>query len=391
MRRSTRFASALVVSALTAACAEPTATGAAPGERLAALTDEERARFLLGRALFERIATPEEGLGPLFNAERCSGCHDQPTVGGGGATVPVLKATRFVDGTCSQLQELGGDNLQQRVTPLARAAGFGAESPPPEATATVAVVAPPLYGLGLIEAVAVQELERRADPTDADGDGISGRLPLRSDGQVARFGRKGDAVTVREFVESALLFELGFTTDASPVDEAHNGTALPASVDPAPDPEMDAETVGLLTDYIRLLASVAPAPVEGGSADSVRAGSDVFGRVGCARCHTPELTTGDAPEGALRHRTIALYSDLLLHDLGGAESDVCTAVAAPGELRTAPLWGLRLRRSLMHGGTAPDVEAAILQHGGEASAVVAAFNGLEAPERAALLRFLSSL
>ena len=80
------------------------------GEPLDGLTEAERGRFLLGRALFERIATPEEGLGPLFNADRCSSCHDDPVPGGAGAGIPVLKVSRFDDGVCSTLPEAGGDN-----------------------------------------------------------------------------------------------------------------------------------------------------------------------------------------------------------------------------------------------------------------------------------------
>lgn len=62
-----------------------------PGEAIPTLSDANRGRFLLGRALFERIATQDEGLGPLYNQDRCSSCHDEPTVGGASsASVRVL-------------------------------------------------------------------------------------------------------------------------------------------------------------------------------------------------------------------------------------------------------------------------------------------------------------
>ncbi|MDH5588669.1 MAG: hypothetical protein OEZ37_01350 [Gemmatimonadota bacterium] len=377
-----------------AACTGPgeAPTTDVPGEPLPGLTDSERARFLLGRALFERLATPQEGLGPLFNAERCSDCHDSPAIGGGGVRIPVLKATRFVDGTCSLLVDGGGDNIQQRATPLLVAAGMGPEEVPSAATATARVVAPPLFGLGLMEAIPDAELARAADPDDEDGDGISGRVAYMPDGRSARFGRKGDAVTVADFVDTALRFELGFTTEDHPTEERRNGVVLPRDVDPMPDPEMDAATMRLLTDYVRLLAPPAPERLQKGPvADSVRRGETVFEQVGCAGCHTPVLTTGEAGEGALAHRIVPLYSDLLLHDLGGAASDVCTPQAAPGEYRTAPLWGLRYRRTYLHDGSATTLGDAVTRHGGEAANVIQAFGSLGEGDRAALLRFLQTL
>ena len=185
---------ALLLSAIfvVAACTESDAPVSAglPGQAIPTLSDGNRGRFLLGRALFERIATQEEGLGPLYNQDRCSSCHDSPTVGGGSsASVRVLKATRFVDGRCDRLEEFGGDNIQLRVTELFAAHGFGPEDIPPEATDSGYVTAPSLFGLGLIEAIPDSALLSIADPEDRDGDGISGRLPRTADGRFARFGR----------------------------------------------------------------------------------------------------------------------------------------------------------------------------------------------------------
>jgi CxxC motif-containing protein (DUF1111 family) len=381
-----------VLSSSLAACSrpEPAATTATPGEPIAGLTDAQRGRFLLGRALFERLATPEEGLGPLFNAERCSACHDQPASGGSGTQVLVLKATAWRDGACSLLTEHGGDNIQQRATPQLLAAGFGPETVPAEATATALVTAPPLFGVGLLETVPEAVLLRHADPDDADGDGISGRVPRFADGRVARFGRKGDAATVGAFVETALRFELGFTTVAHPHEEARNGMPVPDSIDLMADPEMDSATMATLTDYVRLLAPPAPETAPA-SADPVRRGETAFREIGCDRCHTPSLTTGSAPEAALSNKRIQAWSDLLLHDLGEEASDVCTPQATPGEYRTAPLWGLRYRKRYLHGGTAVKLEDAIAAHRGEASTVTAAFRALPPERQRLLLRFLESL
>ena len=369
----------------------------APGEPVPGLTARERGRFLLGRALFERLATAEEGLGPLYNAERCSDCHDEPVVGGGGARVPVLKATRFAAGRCDLLEAQGGDNVQRRVTDLARAHGLAPEDVPKGATATSRVLAPPLLGLGLLEAVPDSVLQEWEDPADADADGISGRLPRvargPARGRAARFGRKGEAAAIEGFVDAALRFELGFTTPGHPSEESRNGVPVPADADPMPDPEIDQATLGLLADYVRLLAPPAPeAPGAGQPADTIARGEALFRQIGCNSCHRPELRTGAAvAPAALARRAIFPYSDMLLHDMGPALADVCGSDAAPGELRTAPLWGLRHRTRLLHDGRASNVAEAVAAHAGEGTSARDAFAALSLDARRAVIRFLMSL
>ena len=380
-----------------------------PGEPVPGLDAAARGRFLLGRALFERLATADEGLGPLYNAERCSECHDEPVTGGGSARVPVLKATRFADGRCDLLESRGGDNIQRRATDLLTAHGMGPERVPDDATATARMIAPPLLGLGLVEAVPEAVLAERADPDDRDGDGISGRLPRLPDGRAARFGRKGDAATVEAFVDTALRFELGFTTPAHPVEETRNGAPVPPEADPMPDPEIDQETLGLLTDYVRFLApparDTAAADSEG---EAVVQGAALFRQIGCESCHrellpTQTATASSATPGvqpspatpavhpALAGRIVRPYSDFLLHDLGPALANVCGRDAAPSELRTAPLWGLRHRSRFLHDGRATDLASAVATHGGEATAARDAFAALPVDARSAIVRFLESL
>ena len=387
--------SILVASLALAGCegseVAPSAPSVEPGDHVPGLSDEERGRFLTGRALFDRLATQDEGLGPLFNAERCVDCHDSPSSGGAGTQILVLKATRFVDGRCDALREAGGDNIQLQATDLLVAHGLGPETIPEEATDSMYVIAPPLYGLGLIESVPDSVLERLADPDDRDGDGISGRLPRLADGRSARFGRKGDASDVAGFVDTALRFELGLTTPDNPVEESVNGMPLPEGADPMPEPEMDAQGFGLLTDYVRFLGAPAPETVTGADAEVVRRGEELFDEVGCATCHVAELTTGAADAEALSFQTLRLYSDLLVHDLGNSEGDVCGADVAPGEFRTTPLWGLRHRDRYMNDGNATDLDASISAHGGEAAESRDAYQQLSAEGQTALLRFLASL
>jgi len=379
----------LAVAALLSGCvaSEELPVAGDPGEHIAGLDDGERGRFLLGRALFQRLATADEGVGPLFNAERCSSCHDEPASGGGGTEILVLKATRFADGACDPLLASGGDNIQLRATELLMAQGLGPEEIPSGATDSVYVVAPPLYGLGLIEAVPDAVLEEWADPDDVDSDGISGRIARRPDGSSARFGRKGDASTVQDFIDGALRAELGLTTPDNPVEETRNGVPVPAESDPAPEPEIDAEGVGLLTDYVRLLG--APSRAEANNV--ALEGESLFEETGCIRCHRRDLRTGASDVAALDSRDIQPWSDFLVHDLGDAAGDVCSPDVGPGEYRTAALWGLRHRNRYMHDGLSTDLTAAVSRHGGEGEAARDAFLNLSVEAREALLAFLATL
>ena len=385
-----RARSAIVLACLVAGCSPgPDAPPVRPGEPLHGLTDAELGRFLLGRAVFERIATPEEGLGPLFNADRCSACHDSPAPGGTGALL-VVKATAFDGERCDLLESGGGDNLQQRVTPALAALGFAAESPPAAPAVSARVTAPPLFGLGLLEAVPDEELLRLADPDDADGDGISGRAPLVN-GRVARFGRKGETVSIEDFVDTALRFELGLTTPANPHEELPSGQELPAGADPMTEPEIEDRGVGLLADFARYLAPPSRRIASGEARDSIAAGEELFREIGCTACHVPELRTGEAASPALAGRSVPAWSDLLLHDMGDALASVCGARATPSEWRTAPLWGLRMRDRLLHDGRAADPAQAIEAHGGEAASSRDAWRALPDGDRARLLAFLLSL
>lgn len=345
----------------------------------------EVARFRDGAALFQRGFTPEQGLGPLFNQDRCSSCHDLPVAGGMGAENEV-KATRFEPpATCDLLESQGGDNIQQQATPLLRATGLEREALPAAANGYARLTSPTLFGLGLVDAIPIEAILAHADPDDADGDGISGRAGRTGDGRPGRFGQKADVATLVEFVAIALRTEMGLTTPDHPAEETVNGRPLPPGADPAPDPEVDEATLRLLADFVRFLAPPAPArPSSVAGRDSVRRGERIFNELGCPGCHVPALRTG-------RGERVRLYSDLLLHDMGPALADICAPGATPSELRTARLAGLRFRVALLHDGRASSFQEAIMLHGGEAERARDAFARLTPREQAYLLRFLSSL
>lgn len=382
---------AAVVGLIVCGCdpAKPAATAGA-GEPLPGITDAQRRDFEAGRQIFTRSFTAAEGLGPTFNEVRCASCHDLPTLGGAGAD-GVRKATRFADGRCDLLVEGGGDLLQTQVTAALRERGYDVEAVPPAATAVASIMPPALYAAGLIDAIPADAILEQADPDDADGDGISGRHGGSQDGRVGRFGRKAGFATVRDFVENAFLGEMGLTTPGSPNEHRIGGHPLPAGSDPAPDPELDDRVVDQVTQYVRLLAPPSPDATSAAARDSILAGRRIFDRIGCARCHRPELRTASNDLEPLRRRRVALYSDLLLHDMGPENASICAPGAQPAEWRTTPLLGLRLRIGFWHDGRAQSVESAISAHGGEGARARDLFSILAESQRSLLLRFLESL
>ncbi len=162
--------------------------------------------------------------------------------------------------------------------------------------------------------------------------------------------------------------------------------------DPIPEPEDVADPltrrrcIDNFASFMRLLA-----PVERGPADEVtREGERVFAAIGCTACHTPALMTGTHRNPLFDRRSVALFSDLLLHDVGTGDG-IRQGSAEPDEIRTPALWGLRHRRPLLHDGSVATIAEAILRHGGEAARARAGFDRLADDERAALIRFLNSL
>ena len=136
-----------------------------------------------------------------------------------------------------------------------------------------------------------------------------------NDGQVGKLGWKAQIATVSDFVADALLQEIGVTIHPSLSD-----FTIEEDFDTCEDPEFQTEDVSALTFFVYELA---PPTTENETT------SDTFESVGCTSCHTPSLDS------------VALYSDLLLHDMG---YDISTVVdhdvgVLPSEYRTAPLWG----------------------------------------------------
>ncbi len=358
------------------------------GDPLPGLTRDELKQFKRGQIEFERVFTPESGLGPLFNANSCNECHEDPVAGGTGDETELHVAAFLSAGVCSDLAAKGGPVIQSQVTPALKAAlGIESEPVPKEATGRATRTTPDLFGFGLLDAVPDETILALADPDDRDSDGISGRPNRLPDGRIGRFGRKAAVPTLREFNATAFILEQGITSPAFPKEETVGGQPIPAGVDPLPDPEINQEAVDAADAFVRFLAPPPPPYLTAKG----KLGQYVFQKIGCHRCHVPELKTGDHPVKALKYQKVAAYTDLLLHDMGWDLADICLGQATPPEFRTEPLMGLRIAEKFLHDGRAETIRDAIELHGGEGSAARDAFKALPGKDREALLEFLKSL
>lgn len=381
------------------------------------LTKGQLRRFLAGDDAFSEQHTKAQGLGPIFVEASCNRCHTDD-----GKGHPSTNLTRFGIGDpknsslFNYLIELGGPQLQQRAV-----TGFVPESldtirkqvairHPGKVLATSVRSGPIVVGLGLIEAIPDREILKYSDPDDKDKDGISGRpnyvtppayhepvtkrIPNKKGQIIGRFGRKAAAVNLLQQVVEAYINDMGITTDFSPID-LHN-PLTGASGDLAPEPEV---TSNVVRDVVFYMQTLRPPERRNMDSPDVKAGEAIFKKINCTGCHVPSMKTGDSPIAALRNKTVHLYSDMLLHDMGDTLADRYPEGSATGnEWRTTPLWGLGIvantlggQAFYMHDGRAKTLDEAIKLHGGEAKASRDAYTKLSADKKKKLTAFLQSL
>jgi CxxC motif-containing protein (DUF1111 family) len=149
-----------------------------------------------------------------------------------------------------------------------------------------------------------------------------------------------------------------------------------------------------------LAAPVQVTSYEGATNAQITAGEAAFNKAGCNICHKKSMTTGNHANAALRFKTVNLFSDLLVHDVGTVDG-ISQGAANGNQFRTAPLWGVGQRLFFLHDGSKTDLVDVINAHGGEATRVINNFHGvsvgkdkssnLTADERQNLVLFLRSL
>jgi CxxC motif-containing protein (DUF1111 family) len=347
-------------------------------------------------AFNDQLFTVETGLGPCFVASSCGACH-----AGDGKGHPFTTLTRYAYQDNAGNQFLGAPQLQNRAVP-----GFDPEILPAGAPHS-SFTPPAVTGLGFIELVPDADILAMADPTDADGDGISGvpnwnSIPsfitpaanaVSQNGKyICRFGKKGSTYNLFQQTVTAYNQDMGITSTFLP----SNPINYTSGIHPVPSggPEVTDEAVNAVVFYLQTLKAPLPR-----NASSVERGKTLFMQIGCERCHRETLKTGPSPVTSLSLQEIHPYTDLLLHDMGAALDDGYTEGSATNaEWRTPPLWGLGLSENsqggslfLMHDGRARSIEAAILLHGGEGDYSRTEFGKLSQTDKEALLQFLRLL
>ncbi|WP_121968713.1 di-heme oxidoredictase family protein [Leptolyngbya sp. BC1307] len=375
-------------------------------------------------AVFVTAPAPiHPGLGPTFNNNSCAGCHikngrGMPQLGQAlvrtslpaSSDRPIVKTEGVVPDPVigTQLQDSGVYGVQPEASvtlewqemsgqypdgegyelrsPQITLSAIDNNSPISEDLLTSLRIPPPIFGVGLLEAIPERTLKKLSDPEDKNNDGISGRTnhvwnfeQQRMD--VGRFGLKANSANLLSQTATAYAHDMGIANPLLPNDD---GTT-----------EIDADTLEASAFYTQTLAVPARTQVDN---PIVQRGEKLFADANCAACHLTSIQTGSATVKALAHQTIQPYTDLLLHDMGEALADNRPDFEATGqEWRTAPLWGLGLTQTVLpysgylHDGRARTVEEAILWHGGEAENAKQAFMALSKEGRAAMLKFLNSL
>lgn len=369
-------------------------TPPAPGDALAGVTPAEFELFNLGLEDFLEVEDPEEGLGPAFNGTSCGGCHNVPAVGGISPVAELRAGKVDADGRYADFDPDAGSLFQLFSIP-----SHGCQVVIPSDANVIARRVPiPVFGGGLVDAIPDETLLALEDPLDLDRDGVSGRAAIVEDlatGElrVGRFGWKAQHASLLVFGADAYLNEMGITSDLFPREQSFGiAPELMRLCDPIPDPEDVADPatgrrgIDNFESFMRFLAPVARGPVDA----EVQLGEQTFDAIGCAACHIPVLHTGPSANPLFDRQPVALYADLLLHDVGTGDG-IAQAAAAANEVRTPALWGLRFRRPLLHDGRAATVTDAISAHGGEALLAREGFEALGPAARAAVVAFLGSL
>ena len=419
--------------------------------------------FKIGNAIFRKswISAPSstdasDGLGPLFNSRACQNCHlkdgrghppfstDVPDDSGSmlvRLSVPAAteeekdriaghSVNSIPDPTYGgQLQDRSIQGIaaegklkidyQERNVKLAdgetvslRVPGYSltdlAYGPASPDIMISPRVAPPMIGLGLLEAVPEEQVLANADPDDATEDGISGkpnRVWSREHNKVmlGRFGWKAGVPTIAQQAAEAFAGDIGLATTMMPFPSGDctekEKTCLEAPNGNSPkyqNVEVGDELFNLVAFYSQNLAVPARRKPDD---PQVLKGKELFYVLGCARCHQPKFVTGDVQgQPHLSHQLIWPYTDMLLHDMGEGVADGRPEGAATGsEWRTPPLWGIGLTETVsghtlfLHDGRARNLTEAILWHGGEGQAARDKFAALSKTDRDALLAFVNSL
>jgi CxxC motif-containing protein (DUF1111 family) len=390
------------------------------------------AKFTMDRGKFEETEAIGDGLGPIFNAQSCRECHQNP-VSGSTSQVKELRAghhdangnfvaatATLADGTItianrSLINQRAICPAVDTITVNGQSQTFsfpqtqGQERISTAETIRAFRMSLNTLGDGFIESIADQTLLDMAlsQCTRTNGAicGEAVHVPvLEASGALAvgRFGWKDQHASLLSFSSDAYLNEMGISNRLPP-----NNVDVTRICDVIPDPNdntPDSEGFNDIDHFARFMRATKVPPRDTALATSSDglAGASLFHSVGCDFCHVSSITT--APTGtavaagafivpdSLGNKIIHPYSDFLLHDVGTGDGIVQTGGQETArKLRTPPLWGVRTRTELLHDGRASTFFDTIQRHRGEAFPVIENFNRLNFTQQNQLITFLRSL
>lgn len=371
-----------------------------------------------------------DGLGPLYNSDSCVSCHpasgrapginDNGTLGFG-----LFLRLSGADGgphvtLGGQLQPRSIGGVPVEGTPHWEAVAMSDTDPyagnteailrrftitpqPEEPVFVSPRLSPQIVGVGLLEFASEAMILERADPDDADGDGISGRAarPQGAEGPLGRFGWKAVNPRVIDQAAGAFAGDMGITSPLKPETDCTAAQTACLAAEDGADATGDGYEVS--QDNLDAVAHFlwhqgVPAARRTPGDPQIEKGAALFHSVGCESCHRETLRTeANARYPLLSEQIFHPYTDLLLHDMGEHLADEHGEGDAQGaEWRTPPLWVVGLIETganpgLLHDGRAKTIQDAVFWHGGEAEATRNRFLALSEADRAALLAFVRSL
>jgi len=370
-------------------------------------------QFNADKDVFEERDDIAKGLGPVYNAQSCAECHQNP-VTGGISQITELRAGHF-DGT-NFIDQAGGSLNNDRAinAEIQERVPGGNEVRTFRTSLNV-------LGDGFVEAVDSNTLLAISNGQPAGMRGQFIQVPvLEAPGNIrgGRFGWKNQQASLLSFASDAYLNEQGITNRFNLTENTSLGNSV-AAFDPVPDNQPCVSNPAVncgedgdedITAFARFMRATKVPPRGPGAEDGsngapnsdIVAGSNLFNNIGCATCHVRSITT--APAGtvinggaftvpaALGNKIIHPLSDFLLHNIGTGDGIVQNGgQSTRNKLRTAPLWGMRTRDRIMHDGEGLNRNESILRHDGEANGVINNYINLSTTQKNQLILFLNSL
>jgi CxxC motif-containing protein (DUF1111 family) len=367
-------------------------------------------RFALDQQIYETAHDVSTGLGPVFNARACVDCHQNPVSGGASQFTELRVGHRDANGNFVNPTvpiNHGADQITGRSIINDRAVVPEAQEHIP-VTEDIRALRAALntLGDGFVEAIddstllAIAAHQPEVSAGRIHGEAIEVPV-LEAPGQsrVGRFGWKDQHSSLLSFIGDAYLNEMGVTNRLRPKDTTTVGKVTP-------DPEDVPDSLGLadIDHFAQFIRGTKVPPRDDVLARSAAAvvGERLFASVGCGTCHVSSITTarpGTVIDGGtfvvpetLGNKIIHPYSDFLLHDIETGDGIVQAGPQdTANKLRTAPLWGLRMRPRFMHDLRSLTLQDAIARHKGEAELVIRRFRDLSHDETQQLVSFLESL